>query len=105
MSESRQLSAILFADIVGFSALMQSDEKRALVLRHKLKEDLEATVQLHNGRIIKWMGDGVLCTFNSAIPVSYTHLRAPATVLGIVCRLLLSKKKAQTTHNTSTHIY
>ncbi|MFT6998012.1 MAG: class 3 adenylate cyclase [Cryomorphaceae bacterium] len=33
MSESRQLSAIMFADIVGFSGLMQSDEKRALELR------------------------------------------------------------------------
>ncbi|MBL7964673.1 MAG: SUMF1/EgtB/PvdO family nonheme iron enzyme [Flavobacteriales bacterium] len=74
MSETRQLSAILFADIVGFSALMQSDEKRALILRQKLKEELEATVQLHSGKIIKWMGDGVLCTFSSAIQSLHTAI-------------------------------
>jgi hypothetical protein len=74
MSESRQLAAILFADIVGFSALMQSDEKRALALRQKLKEELESAVTLHNGRIVKWMGDGVLCTFSSAIESLHTAI-------------------------------
>ena len=34
-----------------------------------------------------------------AIPVSYTHLRAHETVLDLVCRLLLEKKK--TKHNLS----
>ena len=29
-------------------------------------------------------------------PVSYTHLRAPETVLELVCRLLLEKKKTTT---------
>ena len=31
------------------------------------------------------------------VPVSYTHLRAPETVLALVCRLLLEKKKQNTT--------
>ena len=36
--------------------------------------------------------------------VSYTHLRAHETVLDLVCRLLLEKKKKKTTHNTQhTH--
>ena len=34
-------------------------------------------------------------------PVSYTHLRAHETVLDLVCRLLLEKKKH--THTTYTH--
>ena len=34
-------------------------------------------------------------------PVSYTHLRAHETVLDIVCRLLLEKKKNQLTSHTS----
>lgn len=55
MSESRQLSAILFADIVGFSGLMQSDEKRALELRQKLKDELEVVVEKYDGQIVKWM--------------------------------------------------
>ena len=33
-------------------------------------------------------------------PVSYTHLRAHETVLALVCRLLLEKKKYQKTQNT-----
>ena len=37
----------------------------------------------------------------SHIPVSYTHLRAPETLLELVCRLLLAKKK--TTNNKTPH--
>ena len=36
-------------------------------------------------------------------PVSYTHLRAHETVLDLVCRLLLEKKKKQTTNKTNTN--
>jgi len=81
MSESRQLAAILFADIVGFSALMQSDEKRALELRQKLKQELESAVNLHNGTIVKWMGDGVLCTFSSAIQSLHTAIEVQTLML------------------------
>ena len=38
---------------------------------------------------------------NGIVPVSYTHLRAHETVLDIVCRLLLEKKKRK----THTHMY
>ena len=38
--------------------------------------------------------------YRSALPVSYTHLRAHETVLDLVCRLLLEKK-----NNTNTVIY
>ena len=36
----------------------------------------------------------------AATPVSFTHLRAPGTVLDLVCRLLLAKKKTHNTHIT-----
>ena len=36
--------------------------------------------------------------WSSAEPVSYTHLRAHETVLDLVCRLLLEKKKINTIH-------
>ncbi len=81
MSESRQLAAILFADIAGFSAMMQSDEKLALELRQKLKQELETAVSLHNGKIIKWMGDGVLCTFSSAIQSLHTAIKVQTLML------------------------
>ncbi|MEO6490649.1 MAG: SUMF1/EgtB/PvdO family nonheme iron enzyme [Ferruginibacter sp.] len=67
MSHQRQLAAILFADIAGYTALMEHDELKALQFREKLKLKLEAEVAIHNGKIIKWMGDGVLCSFDSAI--------------------------------------
>ena len=38
---------------------------------------------------------GVALGINGSIPVSYTHLRAHETVLDLVCRLLLEKKKKQ----------
>ena len=38
------------------------------------------------------------------IPVSYTHLRAHETVLDLVCRLLLEKKKQTTTRHTQHYI-
>ena len=36
--------------------------------------------------------------FTGILPVSYTHLRAHETVLDLVCRLLLEKKKNYQTH-------
>ena len=67
MPTTRQLAAILFADIQGFTALMQDDEVKANLLREKLKKNLEQQVASHNGRILKLSGDGALCIFNSAI--------------------------------------
>jgi adenylate cyclase len=66
MSSSRQLAAIMFADIMGFTAIMQEDEALALRLREKLKKKLEAETSLHDGRIIKFSGDGAPCSFDSA---------------------------------------
>jgi adenylate cyclase len=74
MSESRQLSAIIFADIVGFSGLMQSIEKRALELRQKLKDKRKSAIEKYDGRIVKWMGDGVICTFNSSVQPLHTAI-------------------------------
>lgn len=67
MSTSRQLAAIMFADIVGYTAMMQEDEELALELRQKLKHKLEIEVALHGGRILEFNGDGALCSFHSAI--------------------------------------
>jgi adenylate cyclase len=67
MSQSRQLAAIMFADIVGYTAMMQEDEALALQLRNKLKKKLENEVIAHHGRILEFKGDGALCSFNSAI--------------------------------------
>ncbi len=66
MPNSRKLAAIMFADIVGYTSIMQEDEALATLLRDKLKNKLEVEVHLHKGRIIKYSGDGALCSFDSA---------------------------------------
>ncbi|MEM1120331.1 MAG: adenylate/guanylate cyclase domain-containing protein [Bacteroidota bacterium] len=62
----RQLTAILFADIVGYTALMQSDEQQALSNLQKFKIAIEQLVPQNNGAIIQYYGDACLATFNSS---------------------------------------
>jgi len=67
MPNSRQLVAIMFADIAGFTAMMQEDETLAMSSRQKLQLALNNEVVKRNGRIIEFKGDGVLCSFLSTI--------------------------------------
>ena len=67
MYSSRQLTAIMFADIAGYTAMMQEDEALAMQLRHKLQKKLEEEVPIHHGRILEFRGDGALCSFTSTI--------------------------------------
>src|SRR5438034_525680 len=65
---NRKLAAILAADVVGYSRLMQADEAGTLAaLKQRRKEILEPTVSKHRGRVVKLMGDGVLIEFASAV--------------------------------------
>jgi dienelactone hydrolase len=64
----------MFTDIAGYTALMETDEALALGYREKLKQKLISEVDINGGRIIKWMGDGVLCSFDSAIACVRTAL-------------------------------
>jgi TolB-like protein/class 3 adenylate cyclase/cytochrome c-type biogenesis protein CcmH/NrfG len=64
----RRLAAILAADVVGYSRLMERDEKRTLAaLKERRKTILGPLVAQHQGRIVKVMGDGVLVEFASAV--------------------------------------
>src|SRR5262245_51075604 len=64
----RRLAAILAADVVGYSRMMQADEAGTMAaLKSRRTEILQPLVSKHHGRIIKVMGDGVLVEFPSAI--------------------------------------
>ncbi|OCP15091.1 adenylate/guanylate cyclase domain-containing protein [Ensifer sp. LC163] len=64
----RRLAAILAADVVGYSRLMQVDEAGTLVrLKERRRAILSPLVGQHQGRIVKVMGDGVLVEFASAV--------------------------------------
>src|SRR5687767_5498745 len=67
MSPTRQLAAIMFTDIEGYTGLMQEDENMALQLLDKQKKKLEEEVLRHQGRILEFRGDGALCSFNSTL--------------------------------------
>src|SRR5712672_37732 len=64
----RRLAAILAADIVGYSRLMEADEAGTLAaLKARYKNVLEPLIARHHGRVVKLMGDGVLVEFASAV--------------------------------------
>jgi len=65
--QKRKLAAILFADIVGYTALMQTNEPLALSSLQKFKTELESKVSEHQGEIIQFYGDGCLATFDSSV--------------------------------------
>ena len=65
MPSTRQLAAILFTDMVGYSAMMQRDEQRAIDLVKHHRTVLENTVAEHEGNVIEYYGDGSLCIFTS----------------------------------------
>ncbi|EJC80823.1 putative integral membrane protein [Rhizobium leguminosarum bv. trifolii WSM2297] len=64
----RRLSAILAADVVGYSALMEQDEAGTFErLRARRTELFEPEIARHHGRIFKLMGDGLLAEFSSVV--------------------------------------
>jgi adenylate cyclase len=65
MSQTRQLAAIMFTDIVGYTSLMGKDEYKAMELL-KLNRDIQKPlIEQYNGKWLKEMGDGVLASFNT----------------------------------------
>ena len=65
MSQSRQLAAIMFTDIVGYTALMGKDEDAAFKLLEKNRLLHKSIIQEFGGKWLKEMGDGTLISFNS----------------------------------------
>ena len=67
-AESRKLAAILFADIVGYSRLVEADEEGTLARLRTLRSSLiDPTIATHNGRLVKRLGDGALVEFRSVV--------------------------------------
>lgn len=64
--EQRKLAAIMFADMMGYTALMQEDEALAKLLRSRQKKILETLIPVHNGIIVQFFGDGTLSMFASS---------------------------------------
>ena len=67
MTRTRQLVAIMFTDIQGYTALMQKNEQQAVAVREKHRRVFNSTTRKFQGRILQYYGDGTLSTFESAI--------------------------------------
>ena len=64
----RRLAAILAADVVGYSRLMEQDEAGTLAaLKERRRAILNPLVTQHQGRVVKVLGDGVIVEFASAV--------------------------------------
>ena len=66
MKEYRKLAAIMFTDIVGYSAIMSKDEKQAMNILEKNREIHKSAIERFNGEYIKEIGDGTLSIFQSS---------------------------------------
>ena len=62
----RKHAAIMFTDIVGYTALMGSDEDLAFEVLRKNREIQTNLIEKFNGTLIKEMGDGMLISFDLA---------------------------------------
>ena len=62
----RKLAAIMFTDMVGYTALMQDDEDKARELIERHRDLMRPHIDKHSGEIIQYVGDGTFCRFDSA---------------------------------------
>lgn len=60
MPQSRQLAAIMFTDIVGYTALMGNNEQKAFDILKKNRDLQKPLIEKFSGRWIKELGDGVI---------------------------------------------
>jgi TolB-like protein/class 3 adenylate cyclase/Flp pilus assembly protein TadD len=64
--EDRRLAAIMFTDIVGYTALMGKDEHKAFQLLHNNRRIHKPLIKKYRGEWLKEMGDGILASFKSS---------------------------------------
>lgn len=63
----RQLVAIVFADMVGYTAMMQENEQLARLKRSRFREILDSSLDKFQGKVLQHYGDGTLSIFGSSI--------------------------------------
>ena len=64
--EKRRLAAIMFTDIVGYTRMMGADEDKAFKVLDNNRDLHKDHLNLCGGKKLKEIGDGMLCSFDSA---------------------------------------
>jgi len=64
--EDRRLAAIMFTDIVGYTALMGRDEDKAFKILRKNRDIQRPIIKKYRGEWLKEMGDGILASFHTS---------------------------------------
>jgi len=67
MALKRQLAAIMFTDIEGFTSMMQDDEEKAISVKNRHRQIIQDNHTKYSGAIIQYYGDGTLSIFQSAV--------------------------------------
>jgi adenylate cyclase len=73
--QSRQLAAIMFTDIVGYTALMGNDDQKAFAILNKNRAIQKPIIEQFNGQWIKELGDGVMASFNTVADAVYAAIK------------------------------
>lgn len=94
----RRLAAILVADVVGYSGLVEADEGKTLSTLMNLQTSVfRPLIEKHSGRLVKLMGDGLIAEFTSVVEAVSCAIamqtalsserNSPDVVSGIVLRM------------------
>lgn len=68
---SRQLTAIMFTDVAGFTSLMGTNEQKALQLLEKNRALQKGMIEKYHGVWLKEVGDGIWACFSSSLNAVY----------------------------------
>jgi len=64
---TRQLTAIMFTNIEGYTSLMQQDESKAVEMRERHREVFHRTTDKFHGKVLQYHGNSTLSIFSSAV--------------------------------------
>ena len=80
----RKLTAVVVADVVGYSRLTAADEEGTIARLRELRSDIvDPAVARHHGRIVKTMGDGFLIEFPSVVDAVRSSLEIQQALSGL----------------------
>lgn len=75
MTQTRQLAAVMFTDIVGYTALMGKNEQKAFELLRINRDIQKPIIEEFGGRLIKELGDGIMASFSAVSNAVYAAIK------------------------------